>query len=101
MDIDIEKGSAIFDFAGTGTEVWGNTNAPRAVTMSAIIYCLRCLVGHDIPLNQGCLNPVEVKIPVGSMLDPSDNAAVVGKPFGISMYKYSKFLLVYENIFRL
>jgi len=78
VDIDIEKGSAIFDFAGTGTEVWGNTNAPRAVTMSAIIYCLRCLVGHDIPLNQGCLNPVEVKIPVGSMLDPSDNAAVVG-----------------------
>merc|ERR1719285_507543 len=78
VTIDVDLGEAGFDFSGTGSEVWGNMNAPRAVTMSAIIYCLRCLVGHDIPLNQGCLNPVEVKIPVGSMLDPSDNAAVVG-----------------------
>ena len=53
-------------------------NAPKAVSMSAIIYCLRCLVGHDIPLNQGCLNPVKVNIPPGCLLDPSDNAAVVG-----------------------
>eukprot|EP00088_Acartia_fossae_P069611 TRINITY_DN9141_c0_g1_i1.p1 TRINITY_DN9141_c0_g1~~TRINITY_DN9141_c0_g1_i1.p1 ORF type:complete len:1151 (+),score=248.77 TRINITY_DN9141_c0_g1_i1:82-3453(+) len=78
VDIDTTNGEAIFDFEGTGTEVWGNINAPRAVTMSAIIYCLRCLVGHDIPLNQGCLNPVTVKIPPGCLLDPSDNAAVVG-----------------------
>jgi hypothetical protein len=60
-------------------QVWGNINAPRAVTMSAIIYCLRCLVGHDIPLNQGCLNPVKVVIPPGSLLDPSEDAAVVGE----------------------
>jgi len=78
VDINLDSGEAIFDFAGTGTEVWGNINAPRAVTMSAIIYCLRCLVGHDIPLNQGCLNPVTVKIPEGCLLDPSENAAVVG-----------------------
>jgi hypothetical protein len=62
-------------------QVWGNINAPRAVTMSAIIYCLRCLVGHDIPLNQGCLNPVKVVIPPGSLLDPSEDAAVVGEYF--------------------
>jgi N-methylhydantoinase B/oxoprolinase/acetone carboxylase alpha subunit len=49
--------------------------------MSAIIYCLRCLVGHDIPLNQGCLNPVKVVIPPGSLLDPSEDAAVVGEYF--------------------
>ena len=46
--------------------------------MSAIIYCLRCMVGHDIPLNQGCLNPVTVTIPPGCLLDPSEEAAVVG-----------------------
>ena len=78
VDIDINSGEAVFDFSGTGSEVWGNMNAPRAVSMSAIIYCLRCMVGHDIPLNQGCLNPVTVKIPPGSLLDPSEEAAVVG-----------------------
>lgn len=46
------QGSAVFDFSGTGTEVWGNCNAPRAITLSALIYCLRCMVGQDIPLNQ-------------------------------------------------
>ena len=46
------QGNALFDFSGTGPEVAGNCNAPRAVTLSALIYCLRCLVGHDVPLNQ-------------------------------------------------
>ncbi|XP_003760578.2 5-oxoprolinase isoform X1 [Sarcophilus harrisii] len=72
------QGSAIFDFSGTGPEVFGNLNAPRAITLSALIYCLRCLVGQDIPLNQGCLAPVQVVIPQGSILDPSPDAAVVG-----------------------
>ncbi|KAK0080186.1 hypothetical protein PV326_008301, partial [Microctonus aethiopoides] len=58
---------------GTGYEVWGNCNAPRAVTLSAIIYCLRCIVGRD-----GCLKPVKIIIPKGSLLDPSEEAAVVG-----------------------
>ncbi|XP_054983894.1 5-oxoprolinase isoform X2 [Sorex araneus] len=72
------QGSAVFDFSGTGPEVFGNLNAPRAITLSALIYCLRCLVGRDIPLNQGCLAPVHVVIPSGSILDPSPEAAVVG-----------------------
>uniref|UniRef100_A0A674GAY9 5-oxoprolinase, ATP-hydrolysing n=1 Tax=Taeniopygia guttata TaxID=59729 RepID=A0A674GAY9_TAEGU len=72
------QGSAVFDFGGTGPEVLGNCNTPRAITLSALIYCLRCLVGHDIPLNQGCLAPVQVRIPPGSILDPSPEAAVVG-----------------------
>lgn len=46
------QGSAVFDFSGSGSEVFGNLNAPRAITLSALIYCLRCLVGRDIPLNQ-------------------------------------------------
>lgn len=53
-------------------------NAPEAVTYSAIIYCLRCLISEDIPLNQGCLRPIHVKIPKNSFLSPSNGAAVVG-----------------------
>ncbi|KAJ1415205.1 Hydantoinase B/oxoprolinase [Ochromonadaceae sp. CCMP2298] len=72
-------GNAIFDFEGTGPEIYGNLNAPPAVTASAIIYCLRCLLPEsDIPLNQGCLNPITIKIPPGSLLNPSAGAAVVG-----------------------
>ncbi|KAF7661762.1 hypothetical protein LDENG_00253540 [Lucifuga dentata] len=78
VQINEEEGSAVFDFTGTGTEVWGNCNAPRAITLSALIYCLRCMVGQDIPLNQGCLAPIKVIIPPGSILQPSQNAAVVG-----------------------
>lgn len=72
------EGTAIFDFAGTDCEVYGNVNAPKAVTTSAIIYCLRCLVKRDIPLNQGCLNPIQINIPDGTILSPSETAAVVG-----------------------
>ncbi|KAL8363360.1 hypothetical protein RB601_009230 [Gaeumannomyces tritici] len=78
VTIDAEKGEAVFDFAGTGPEIYGNVNAPEAITYSAIIYCLRCLISEDIPLNQGCLKPIHVKIPPKSLLSPSDRAAVVG-----------------------
>lgn len=79
ITIDRRDGSAIFDFEGTGPEMYGNLNAPPAVTASAIIYCLRCLLPNvDIPLNQGCLAPVKIRIPTNSVLNPSANAAVVG-----------------------
>lgn len=78
LTIDRRDGSAIFDFTGTGPELWGNLNAPRAVTHSAILYSLRCLIDQEIPLNQGCLNPIQVIIEDGSLLAPSENAAVVG-----------------------
>ena len=78
LTIDRRDGSAVFDFTGTGTELWGNLNAPRAVTHSAILYSLRCLIDQEIPLNQGCLNPIKVIIEEGSLLAPSENAAVVG-----------------------
>uniref|UniRef100_T1DC93 Putative 5-oxoprolinase n=1 Tax=Cupiennius salei TaxID=6928 RepID=T1DC93_CUPSA len=78
VDIDVGTGGATFDFRGTGYEVRGNCNAPCAVTFSAIIYCLRCMIQHDIPLNQGCLSPVRVLIPQGTILSPSGEAAVVG-----------------------
>ncbi len=78
LTIDRSDGSAIFDFSGTGAELWGNLNAPRAVAQSAILYSLRCLVEKDIPLNHGCLIPISLIIPEGCLLDPSPEAAVVG-----------------------
>lgn len=78
ITIDEVAGSALCDFTGSGYQVFGNCNAPRAITLSALIYCLRCMVGHDVPLNQGCLNPIQVIISKNSILDPSDDAAVVG-----------------------
>ncbi|KAG6012780.1 hypothetical protein E4U54_007297 [Claviceps lovelessii] len=78
ITIDPDQGSAEFDFDGTGPQVYGNINAPQAITYSAIIYCLRCLISDDIPLNQGCLRPITVKIPPKSILSPAPGAAVVG-----------------------
>lgn len=71
------EGSVVFDFAGTGSQVYANSNAPKAITYSAIIYCLRCLVDEDIPLNQGCLRPIRVDIPPSSLLNPDEGCAVV------------------------
>ncbi len=78
LTIDPETGEASFDFSNTGYEIWGNCNAPRAVTHSAILYALRCLIQQEIPLNQGCLNPIQILIEEGSLLAPSAKAAVVG-----------------------
>mmetsp|Transcript_17055 Transcript_17055/g.24175 ORF Transcript_17055/g.24175 Transcript_17055/m.24175 type:complete len:272 (-) Transcript_17055:206-1021(-) len=78
IDINKETGDAVFDFSGTGPQVLGNVNAPPAVTYSAVIYSLRSLVGQDIPLNEGCLAPIEFKIPKYCLLNPSDDAGVVG-----------------------
>jgi 5-oxoprolinase (ATP-hydrolysing) len=66
------------DFAGTGPAVAGNLNAPRAVVRAAVIYVLRALVAERIPLNGGCLEPVDIRIPCGSLLDPPRGSAVVG-----------------------
>lgn len=78
VTIDETTSSAIFDFTGTGPQVFGNTNAPPAVVHSAIIYSLRAMLDKDIPLNHGCMKAVTIVIPEGSLLDPSPDAAVVG-----------------------
>lgn len=78
ITINSNDGSAIFDFTGTGPQVYGNLNAPRAITQSAILYVLRCLISDDIPLNQGCLAPIKIVIPDGTLLSPSSTAATVG-----------------------
>ncbi|KAL4891114.1 Hydantoinase B/oxoprolinase-domain-containing protein [Aspergillus ambiguus] len=71
-----EDGSATFDFTGSGCELLSNINAPPAITHSAIIYTIRLLIGTDIPLNQGCLAPIDVILPKGSFLNPSAGPAV-------------------------
>lgn len=78
IDIDEKTGNACFDFDGTGPQMLGNLNAPPAVTFSAVIYSIRSLVGQDIPLNQGCLAPIQFKIPPFSLLNPSNDVGVVG-----------------------
>lgn len=75
---DHKSDKVIFDFEGTSAQTYNNFNAPSAITYSAIIYCLRCLVDEEIPLNQGCLRPIEVKIPKSSLLAPAHGSAVVG-----------------------
>lgn len=78
VDLNFAKQEYIFDFTGTSPQIYGNTNAPKAITNSAILYSLRCLVGEEIPLNQGCLSPITIIIPEGSILSPCDGVAVVG-----------------------
>jgi 5-oxoprolinase (ATP-hydrolysing) len=78
VEITIEDGRAVIDFAGTSPQRPGNTNAPTAVVRAAVLYVLRCLVADDIPLNDGCWDPITLRIPEGSMLAPGDGAAVVG-----------------------
>jgi len=78
LTIDRTQGTAVFDFSGTDEEMLGNCNAPRSITSSAVIYCLRCLVNSEIPLNQGCLNPIKIILPTNCLLNPSPRAAVVG-----------------------
>lgn len=73
-----DDGSATFDFTGTGPQVLGNTNAPIAITHSAIIYCLRSLIASSIPLNQGCLNPIDIVVPDDTILTPAKGLGVVG-----------------------
>jgi 5-oxoprolinase (ATP-hydrolysing) len=77
LTLDRHAGSAIFDFSGTARQLPNNMNTPKAVTHSAVIYCLRSLVQSEIPLNQGCLRSVKIVLPEGSILSPSEDAAVV------------------------
>jgi 5-oxoprolinase (ATP-hydrolysing) len=75
--IDRKARSAVLDFAGTSAQLPTNFNAPPAVCMAAVLYVFRTLVEDEIPMNAGCLKPLEVLIPEGSMLRPRYPAAVV------------------------
>lgn len=76
--IDPATGTATYDFTGSGPQIWGNYNCPISICHSSIIYTIRCLVDSDIPLNEGCLAPVEIIVPPGSVLNPSPAVAICG-----------------------
>ncbi|WKT50691.1 Hydantoinase B/oxoprolinase [Fusarium oxysporum f. sp. vasinfectum] len=78
ISIDKDTGSAIYNFAGSGPQMWGNYNCPISITHSAIIYSIRCLVNLEIPLNEGCLAPCDIRVPVGSILNPTPTVAICG-----------------------
>jgi 5-oxoprolinase (ATP-hydrolysing) len=75
--IDRKSRSAVFDFTGTSGQLPDNFNAPRSITRAAALYVLRTLIDDSIPMNDGCLRPVTLVVPDGSMLNPRPGAAVV------------------------
>ncbi len=75
--VDAAARRAAIDFTGTSAQLANNFNAPTAVCMAAVLYVFRTLVDDDIPLNAGCLKPLDVIIPPGSMLNPNPPASVV------------------------
>ncbi|MEF7614058.1 hydantoinase B/oxoprolinase family protein [Aquincola sp. MAHUQ-54] len=83
--VDSAARSATIDFTGTSAQLPNNFNAPKAVTMAAVLYVFRTLIDDDIPLNAGCLKPLEVIVPEGCMLNPRPPAAVVAGNVETSM----------------
>lgn len=77
ISIDHEARTARIDFEGTSPQLANNFNAPTAVVKAAVLYVFRTLIDDDIPLNGGCLKPLEIHVPENSMLDPRFPAAVV------------------------
>ena len=75
--VDRRSRTLRLDFTGTSDQLPGNFNAPFSICRAAVLYVLRTLVDDDIPLNDGCLRPVELIVPEGSMLNPRFPAAVV------------------------
>lgn len=83
VTVTIQGDEAEFDFTGTGPVLPNNLNANRAIVTAAVMYSLRCLLGSDIPLNQGVLGPVRLQLPTCLLnptpaTDPSDSPAVAG-----------------------
>ncbi|MER6240158.1 hydantoinase B/oxoprolinase family protein [Streptomyces clavifer] len=77
VTVDRTARSAVLDFTGTSPQQPGNFNAPKSVVTAAVLYVFRTLVAEDIPLNSGCLKPLDVRVPEGSMLAPVHPAATV------------------------
>ncbi len=75
--VDRENRRAMVDFTGTSKQQKSNYNAPLAISRAVVLYTFRTLVGADIPLNEGCLTPLDIIVPEGSMLNPRAPAAVI------------------------
>ena len=86
ISVDKLKRSATIDFTGTSDQHPGNYNAPSAICYAAVLYVFRCLVDDDIPLNSGCLKPLNLIIPKNSMINPEYPAAVFSGNVETSQY---------------
>jgi 5-oxoprolinase (ATP-hydrolysing) len=86
VTIDREARSAVIDFSGSSAQTTTNFNAPVAVCRAAVLYVLRTLIDDDIPLNDGCLKPIRLIVPEGSILNPRPPAAVVAGNVETSQY---------------
>ena len=86
ISVDKIARRAVVDFTGTSDQHPGNFNAPTAVVRAAVLYVFRCLVDDDIPLNEGCLKPMEIIIPRDSMISPQYPAAVIAGNVETSQY---------------
>ncbi|AXR78847.1 N-methylhydantoinase B/acetone carboxylase, alpha subunit [Natrarchaeobaculum sulfurireducens] len=78
VTVTVDGNAVDVDFAGTADQLDGNLNAPLAVATSAVYFVVRCVTDPEIPPNHGCYEPVTVKAPTGSLLNPEPPAAVVG-----------------------
>ena len=76
--IEIENDTAVVDFTGTAPQARGSVNAIYAITLSAVFYTFRCLAGADVPANAGCLEPIRVIAPEGTVVNANFPAAVAG-----------------------
>ncbi len=77
ISVDRERRTARIDFTGSSATHPGNYNAPSAIARAAVLYVFRCLVDDDIPLNAGCMKPIEVALPESSIVNPQYPAAVI------------------------
>ncbi len=85
VSIDAQARGAVIDFTGTSGQLDNNFNAPKAVTVAAVLYVFRTLVADDIPLNAGCMRPLKLILPEGCMLNPRHPGAVVAGNVETSM----------------
>ena len=88
--IEIEDDTAFVDFTGTAQQVRGSVNAIYAITLSAVFYAFRCIAGADVPANAGCLEPIRVVAPEGTVVNAKFPAAVAGE-----MSKHRNVLLMF------
>lgn len=86
VKLDKENKRALIDLSGTSEQVDSNFNAPTSVCTAAVLYSFRSLLSRDIPLNSGCLLPLDIRIPEGSLLDPRPPAAVAAGNVETSMF---------------
>ncbi|WP_297754188.1 hydantoinase B/oxoprolinase family protein [uncultured Shimia sp.] len=77
VSVDRDAREAVIDFTGTSAQQEGNYNAPLSICRAVVLYVFRTMVGAEIPLNEGCLKPLRITVPEGSMLNPGYPAAVI------------------------